>query len=142
MAPEEFLTSPLPQTEVETLVLAGCSVLRIDLGATPAGPGLRWANLPASRGGTLQRVLGYRDSAPLDTQRQGPGGNEVAEAFARAAANASPDLTRAWMEVNLSLRQWNACAMDSRGYFQIETDVRFKFPSVTRAGKVTGPFPF
>ena len=61
---------------LSVFIIAGCSVLNVDTTTTPpAGIGLDWAPLLASKGGPLAALLGYGKRAPLDD----PVGNTIAD---------------------------------------------------------------
>jgi peptidoglycan hydrolase-like protein with peptidoglycan-binding domain len=107
-------TSPM---DLDVLILAGCSVLRIDFSTSPpSGPGVAWSRLLSGRGGPLVALLGYRGSAPCDN----PSGNRIAKRMAQRMALGSTTFARDWLEVNGDNNANNAVAMDGRGYWWIE----------------------
>ncbi|MBF0686378.1 MAG: S8 family serine peptidase [Cellulomonas sp.] len=103
--------------DVDVLVLAGCSVLHVDVSTSPpTGPGLEWATLLTGRGGPLAALLGYGAAAPCDSR----GGDDIATAFGRRLAAGSRSFVTDWLEVNMDARATNAVAVDARGYWWIE----------------------
>lgn len=106
--------------DLDLLVLAGCSVLGVDVAARPpTGPGLAWLPLLSGRGGPLVALLGYRASAPLDR----PVGDRIAHAFGARLAAGLPTgdaLARAWLTVNGDHNANNACALTARGFWWLE----------------------
>lgn len=108
-------TSPM---DLDVLILAGCSVLKIDFSTSPAsGPGIDWSGLLRAKGGPLVALLGYRDRAPCDT----PNGDAIARQMAQRLAKGSTNFARDWLEVNGNNNADNAVAMDDRGYWRIES---------------------
>jgi hypothetical protein len=103
--------------DLDVLVLAGCSVLRIDASTSPpTGPGVAWTALLRAKGGPLTALLGYRKGAPCDS----PNGNRIAAAFARRVAAGSSRFAHDWLTVNGDENANNAVAIDERGYWWIE----------------------
>jgi subtilisin family serine protease len=104
--------SPL---DLDVLILAGCSVLRVDFPmiGDPGGNGLAWAGLLTTRGGPLRAILGYGGGAPADAR----GGDDIARAMGARMAGGSRNFARDWLEVNEARRAWNAVALDTRGYW-------------------------
>jgi hypothetical protein len=125
-------------TDLEVLILAACSVLRIDYAGLRAtgGPGLRWSKLLKSRGGPLDVILAYSDLALSDKN----GGNAIAKMMGeRIKAGLKKDQwVQAWLEVNASHRprSWPAVGMDNRGYWQLEGSM-----NPPNFAEVVGPLP-
>jgi len=104
--------------DLDVLAMAGCSVLRIDLSTTPpTGPGVAWSRLLRSKGGPLIALLGYQRGAPCDS----PNGEAIATTMAAKMASGSKDYARDWLTVNGDANANNAVAIDSSGYWTIET---------------------
>ncbi|MET9272064.1 FAD-dependent oxidoreductase [Kribbella sp. NPDC003557] len=104
--------------DLDVLVIAGCSVLKIDTSKSPAtGPGVAWARLLNTQGGPLVALLGYQGKAPCDA----PNGDAIAAAFAAKLRSGSTDYVRDWLTVNGDHNANNAIGMDSRGLWTIET---------------------
>ena len=102
--------------DLDVLVLAGCSVLHVDVSASPkTGPGLDWASLLTGKGGPLAALLGYGAAAPCDSR----GGDDIATAFGRRLAAGSRSFVHDWLEVNMAAKATNAVAIDVRGYWWI-----------------------
>ncbi len=107
-------TSPM---DLDLLILAGCSVLKIDFSTSPAsGPGMGWARLLRAKGGPLAALLGYQRGAPCDS----PNGERIARQMGQRMAGGSTNFARDWLEVNGDNNANNAVAMDARGYWWIE----------------------
>lgn len=107
-------TSPM---DLDLLILAGCSVLKIDFSTSPAsGTGLAWARLLTTKGGPLAALLGYQKGSPCDS----PNGDRIARKMAERMAKGSVAFARDWLEVNGNNNANNAVAMDARGYWWIE----------------------
>jgi len=103
--------------DLDLLILAGCSVLKIDFSTSPpTGPGLQWARLLTAKGGPLSAVLGYQRGAPCDK----PNGERIAQKMAERMAGGSTHFVKDWLEVNGDNNANNAVAMDVRGYWWIE----------------------
>ncbi|MGH3778965.1 MAG: hypothetical protein ACRDRR_25065 [Pseudonocardiaceae bacterium] len=103
--------------DLDVLILAGCSVLRIDFSSSPpTGPGLAWTSLLTAKGGPLVALLGYQRSAPCDS----PNGNAIAKAMALRMAAGSTNYARDWLTANGDNNAINAVAMDAKGYWWIE----------------------
>lgn len=106
--------------DLDVLVIAGCSVLRIDPSTSPpTGPGVAWTALLVARGGPLAALLGYRSSAPCDT----PNGDRIAAAFTRRLAGGSSRFAHDWLTANGDHNADNAVAIDARGYWWIDSGV-------------------
>lgn len=104
--------------DLDVLVIAGCSVLRIDLSTSPpSGPGVGWTRLLRSRGGPLVALLGYQRGAPCDH----PNGDAIAAAMGARIRAGSTDFARDWLTVNGDHNANNAVAIDDRGVWTIET---------------------
>jgi outer membrane protein OmpA-like peptidoglycan-associated protein len=107
-------TSPM---DLDLLILAGCSVLKIDFSTSPpSGPGLGWSRLLRAKGGPLSALMGYQRGAPCDS----PNGERIARQMAQRLARGSTNFARDWLEVNGDNNANNAVAMDTRGYWWIE----------------------
>ena len=125
------LVGPWRGLAIRTLVLAGCSLLSVNLqAAPPTGPGLDWLPLMRSRGGPLEALLGYGATifAPGPDALQSPGDNPVGNAVAREIAGAisgnSQILPQDWLRINASYRAWNAVAIDGNGvYWSMTKDI-------------------
>ncbi|MFC0618062.1 DUF2272 domain-containing protein [Deinococcus budaensis] len=115
LRPAELLAHWRRPLDLDLLILAGCSVLRVDfpLVGDPAGNGLAWARLLTGHGGPLAAILGYGGGAPADAR----GGDDIARAMGARLAGGSRDFARDWLEVNGAARAWNAVALDARGYW-------------------------
>ncbi|WP_328520477.1 FAD-dependent oxidoreductase [Kribbella sp. NBC_00359] len=118
LGPTELAAAWPASLDLDLLIIAGCSVLRIDTSKSPpTGPGLAWSRLLNSRGGPLIALLGYQGQAPCDS----PNGDAVAAAMAAKLKSGSADYVRDWLTVNGDSNANNAIAMDSRGLWTIET---------------------
>jgi hypothetical protein len=103
--------------DLDLLILAGCSVLKIDFSTSPPnGPGMEWAKLLNTKGGPLVALLGYQKAAPCDS----PNGDKIAREMAGRMARGSTNFVRDWLEINGDNNANNAVAMDSKGYWWIE----------------------
>jgi hypothetical protein len=103
--------------DLDILILAGCSVLKIDFSSSPSsGPGLGWSRLLRAKGGPLAALLGYQRGAPCDN----PNGDRIARQMAQRMAKGSTNFARDWLEVNGDNNANNAVAMDDQGYWWIE----------------------
>ena len=106
--------------DLDVLVLAGCSVLKIDFSTSPpTGPGLAWAALLRGKGGPLEALLGYRGAAPCDT----PNGNRIAKAMGARMAAGSSNFAHDWLTVNHDEHATNAAAIDDQGFWYIERGI-------------------
>lgn len=106
-------TSPM---DLDVLILAGCSVLRISFTSPPTGPGVKWSQLLRAKGGPLAALLGYGSGAPCDS----PNGARIAQQMAQRLKRGSTSFARDWLTVNGNNNANNAVAMDDRGYWWIE----------------------
>ena len=107
-------TSPM---DLDVLIIAGCSVLKIDFSTTPpTGPGLQWSRLLRAKGGPLTGLCGYRAGGPCDS----PQGNKIAKEMAQLMARGSINFARDWLTVNGNNNANNAVAMNDQGYWWIE----------------------
>lgn len=95
------------------LVIAGCSVLK----PTDVA-GRTWMRLLSTHGGPCSTLLGYDDSAPLDSQAGNGVAGEIGRTILRGLG--SDDLVREWLSINGRRRQWNACAINTRGYWAVD----------------------
>jgi hypothetical protein len=103
--------------DLDVLILAGCSVLKIDFSTSPpSGPGLEWAKLLLAKRGPLVALLGYQEGAPCDSR----GGDKIAREMAESMARGSTNFARDWLGVNGDNDANNAVAMDAQGYWWIE----------------------
>lgn len=103
--------------DLDVLILAGCSVLKIDFSTpSPSGTGMEWSRLLRAKGGPLTALLGYRKGAPCDN----PNGDRIAQQMAQRMARGATNFARDWLEVNGNNNANNAVAMDDRGYWWIE----------------------
>ncbi|GMA15728.1 hypothetical protein E5F05_06105 [Deinococcus metallilatus] len=119
--------------DLDVLILAGCSVLRVDLSG-PSGPGVEWAELLRTKGGPLTALLGYEASAPLDH----PNGEAIARDMGARLAAGSRNFARDWMEVNAAHKAWNAVALDTRGYWDFDC---YRGLHTCNLGDLRGPRP-
>jgi peptidoglycan hydrolase-like protein with peptidoglycan-binding domain len=102
--------------DLDVLILAGCSVLKIDFSSSPpTGPGLEWAKLLTAKGGPLLAILGYQKGAPCDNSL----GDKIAKEMGQRMARGSTNYARDWLEINGDNNATNAVAMDSSGYWWI-----------------------
>jgi hypothetical protein len=102
--------------DLEVLVIAGCSVLRVDRSTSPpSGPGVAWTRLLRSKGGPLVALLGYQRGAPCDV----PNGDAIATAMAARMAAGSTAYARDWLTANGDRHATNAAAIDGTGYWSI-----------------------
>jgi hypothetical protein len=107
-------TSPM---DLDVLILAGCSVLRIDFSTSPlTGPGVGWSRLLRGQGGPLAALLGYQKGAPCDN----PNGDRIAQQMAQRMTAGSSSFAHDWLTVNGDNNANNAVAMDDQGYWWIE----------------------
>lgn len=107
-------TSPM---DLDVLILAGCSVLRIDFSTSPpSGPGVGWSRLLRAKGGPLVALVGYQRGAPCDS----PNGDKIAKQMAQRMTRGSTSFARDWLTVNGDNNANNAVAMDDQGYWWIE----------------------
>ncbi|GIJ64029.1 FAD-dependent oxidoreductase [Virgisporangium aurantiacum] len=105
-----------PAMDLDVLVIAGCSVLRIDRSTSPpSGPGVAWTRLLRSKGGPLVALLGYQRGAPCDS----PNGDAIAAAMAARIRSGSTDYAKDWLTANGDHNANNAVAIDNRGYWTI-----------------------
>jgi peptidoglycan hydrolase-like protein with peptidoglycan-binding domain len=103
--------------DLDVLILAGCSVLKIDFSTSPpSGPGVAWSRLLMGKGGPLAALLGYQKGAPCDS----PNGERIAKEMGQRLARGSTSFARDWLTANGDHNANNAVAMDSRGYWWIE----------------------
>ena len=139
LKPAELVPHWRSPLDLDVLILAGCSVLRVDFPTfgDPGGNGLAWAQLLTTRGGPLRAILGYGGGAPADAR----GGDDIARAMAARMAAGSRDFARDWMEVNEAARAWNAVALDTRGYWDFTTfhNIRGPRPLPSGAGESVLP---
>jgi hypothetical protein len=110
------------------LIIAGCSVLHIDT-TTLRGPGLAWSRLLTSKGGPLYALLGYQGSSPSDSG----GGNSIATAMGHRIASGDRRFVQSWLEINKQQRAWNAVAINTSGYWWLESGLF--------GGSIEGPKP-
>lgn len=104
--------------DLDVLIIAGCSVLRIDLSTSPpSGPGVAWTRLLRAKGGPLVALLGYQQGAPCDN----PNGDAIARAMAARLKAGSTDYARDWLTANGDHNADNAVAIDGRGYWTIDS---------------------
>ncbi|MEL1264436.1 hypothetical protein [Pseudoxanthomonas putridarboris] len=116
-----------------TLIIAGCSILSIEVAANPqVGPGLDWLPLLRSRGGPLFNLLGYgsvlhdpqSNPALLQAPKDDPVGDAIAQEIGQKIASGSNVLVRDWLEINAAHRAWNAVAIDGSGvYWHVTQDL-------------------
>lgn len=117
LGPAQLVADWKRPMDLDLLIIAGCSVLKIDFSSSPPrGPGLAWSKLLTSKGGPLAALMGYGAGAPCDS----PNGDKIAAAMARRMARGSTSFVRDWLEVNGDHNANNAVAMDARGYWWIE----------------------
>ena len=103
--------------DLDILILAGCSVLKIDFSTSPPrGPGLEWAKLLAAKGGPLTALLGYQRGAPCDA----PNGDKIAREMASRLSRGSVNFAQDWLLVNGDNNANKAVSLDARGYWWIE----------------------
>jgi hypothetical protein len=123
----DITTSPM---DLDVLIINGCSVLG-DFGPSTEGEAvegaktkpscaLRWQDLLTSRKGPLIAILGYRDTAPLDSG----GGDQIALEMAQAMLDTLGekwnDYARKWLDINAKYPQTRtAAAIDNAGYSYI-----------------------
>lgn len=127
MKHKDVNTSPM---DLDVLIINGCSVLgdwglsteseAVNGAATRPSCALRWQELLTSRQGPLLAILGYRDTAPLDSG----GGNDVAVEMAQAMLDTLRNdwaaYPRRWLEINAKRPQTRtAAAIDNNGYWYI-----------------------
>ncbi|MGW5192752.1 FAD-dependent oxidoreductase [Kribbella sp. NPDC004138] len=130
LGPADLVAAWPASMDLDVLILAGCSVLRIDRSTSPpSGPGIAWTRLLNSRGGPLVALLGYQGKAPCDS----PVGDRIAADMAARLKSGSTDHVRDWLTVNGDHNANNAVAIDSRGYWTIET-------TWTGGYSIRGPF--
>lgn len=130
LKPADLLPHWRSPLDLDVLIIAGCSVLRVDfpLVGSPSGNGLAWAPLLTGQGGPLAAILGYGGSAPSDAR----GGDDIARAMGARLAGGSRDFARDWMEVNEARRAWNAVALDTRGYWDFTAFHNIRGPRALR----------
>ncbi len=117
LGPADLTRAWVRPMDLDVLILAGCSVLKIDFSTSPAsGTGLTWAALLATKGGPLAALLGYQKGAPCDN----PNGDRIAKKMAERMAKGSTAFARDWLVVNGDNNANNAVAMDAQGYWWIE----------------------
>lgn len=109
-----------------TLIIAGCSILSIEVGANPpVGPGLDWLPLLRYRGGPVANLLGYGSTAhnpvsnpaSLKAPKDNPVGDAIALAMGQKIAGGSNILVQDWLQINAAHHAWNAVAIDGSGVF-------------------------
>lgn len=100
-------------TDVDYVIFAGCSVLRVDFDdqgvQVPGSRGLAWARmLGADR---VQLLFGYQQKAPKD---DGQGGNDIAALMGSAFRKSRDrkDLIDAWFDANAQNGAWSAIVME------------------------------
>ena len=107
-------TSPM---DLDVLIIAGCSVLRIDFSTSPpSGPGVGWSRLLRGQGGPLAALLGYQKGAPCDN----PNGDRIAQQMAQRMTAGSTSFAHDWLTVNGNNNANNAVAMDDQGFWSIK----------------------
>src|SRR5262249_17949035 len=124
---KDISTSPM---DLDVLIINGCSVLgdwgrstegeAVDGAKTKPSCALRWQDLLTSQKGPLIAILGYRDTAPMDSG----GGDQIAVEMAQAIIDTLKDdwdsYARAWCEINAKYPQTRtAAAIDNAGYYYI-----------------------
>jgi hypothetical protein len=123
----DISTSPM---DLDVLIINGCSVLG-DWGMstelepyegakTKPACAIRWQDLLTSQKGPLIAILGYRDTAPMDSG----GGDQIAVEMAQAMIDTLGDdwdsYARKWCEINAKYKQTRtAAAIDNAGYWYI-----------------------
>jgi hypothetical protein len=137
LSPETLLASWTKQTDITTspmdldvLIINGCSVLgawgqsteveAVDGAKTKPSCALRWQDLLTSQKGPLVAILGYRDTAPLDSG----GGDQIALEMAQAMIHTLGTdwnaYARKWLEINAKHpKTRTAAAIDNAGYWYI-----------------------
>jgi hypothetical protein len=107
--------------DINMLVLGACSVLDYigtPLPTYPDKPGVEWAKLLRTKGGTMDYLLGYRYSAPSDSG----GGKDIARMFSTwFSSHVGSNPVEPWLNINRLKRAWWACAMDNTNFYYIET---------------------
>lgn len=137
LTPADLLPHWKSPMDLDVLILAGCSVLRVDLsGPSARGPGAEWARLLRTRGGPLTALLGYEASAPLDR----PNGDAIARDMGARLAAGSRRFARDWMEVNIAHKASNAVAIDTSGYWDFDC-LRTPLGTTCDLGDLRGPRP-
>ena len=117
LGPSDLIPVWIRPMDLDVLILAGCSVLRITFSTSPAsGPGIGWSKLLRTKGGTLTALLGYRGSAPCDS----PNGERIANLMAQRMKSGSTSFANDWLTINGENNANNAVAMDGQGYWWIE----------------------
>lgn len=135
LRPADLLPHWTSSMDLDVLILAGCSVLHVELsGSSASGPGAEWAKLLRTKGGPLTALLGYEASAPLDR----PNGDAIARDMGARLAAGSRRFARDWMEVNAAHRAWNAVAIDTSGYWDFDC---FRSLHTCDLGDLRGPRP-
>jgi hypothetical protein len=144
--PEDLLKYWKKPLDLDVLIIAGCSVLRIDYFSLPprptGGPGLRWAKLLKANGGPLEVILGYNDEALSDDH----GADDIAAQMGKKIkAGLQPNQwVYTWLQINAHNHPQSrpAVGMDRKGYWRLEfslTDtIRRKD---VRSHHIAGPFP-
>jgi hypothetical protein len=126
---KDITTSPM---DLDVLIINGCSILGNFGNSTSVeqanGPKteiscvLRWEKLLTSQEGPLLAILGYRDTAPMDSG----GGDQIAKEMAQAIIDDLGDdwsrYARKWCEINAKYKQTHtASAVDNQGYYYINS---------------------
>ncbi|WP_174188560.1 peptidoglycan-binding domain-containing protein [Nocardia barduliensis] len=123
LGPAEILPLWTVGVSPDVLIIAGCSMLKINLGEhlflkkPLVGPGLAWSQLLANRQGGLTALLGYGGRAPCDK----PNGDRIAAAMARRIRSGSTAFAWDWLTVNGDNNADNAAAIDVQGFWWIES---------------------
>jgi peptidoglycan hydrolase-like protein with peptidoglycan-binding domain len=123
LGPADLASAWRRDASPEVLIIAGCSMLKINLAEflvfnrPVVGPGVEWAKLLSSRGGTLTALLGYGAKAPCDV----PVGDRIAEKLGQRIRTGTTDVIRDWLTINGDANANNAAAIDNRGFWWIES---------------------
>jgi hypothetical protein len=133
LAPEEILDAWQRQRDqnsmpwdLDVLVINGCSVIG-NTGPSEGGTygmaancAKRWEKLLLRKGGPLFAILGYRGTAPLDSNGGDLIGKEMARAIVKDLGHNWDAYARRWVEINARFPQTRtAAAMDGAGYWFI-----------------------
>ena len=116
--------------DLDTLIIAGCSILGVDGTKDPLdGDGVEWAKLTKSKGGPLLNLIGYGDWDPNENEGIGPeghtapkddkGGNTIAkEIGAWIKANpAQKKIIQKWLMINMEHQNPFAVGIDKEGVY-------------------------
>ena len=137
LSPETLLEAWKKQTDITTspmdldvLIINGCGVLG-HFGRSTASEANdhaksmppcahRWEELLTSRKGPLLAILGYRDTAPLDSGGGDTVALEMAQAMIDTLGNNWAAYARKWIEINAKYPQTRtAAAIDNAGYWYV-----------------------